>query len=734
MSSSQIFIGGGVKAHALALSPQSSSPRGGIACFSFLKSHSRETLGKDVAGRRNGIEVPRPKYIRISKGQLLDALVSLFPSQRDRHHFLVLSSFLDSILHAEHKAILEAMRSDYSMQQQHGGPFPNTSQHNSSFEPSHIVLGKLEEALPVMIIHSNVWIPSWTLWVAVATRFQRSFIQLLNNAEFEELSAQDLILTSALKTDYLLTLPISVDWRRAAESNAIIFRRGYATERQKGLLIAEKMDYLQSKLLQGILYFIAKPLRQIGMWICKATNSPKARASMSSIPRVKLNINLKKLVLTAMPDFGCDGEIGGSGAKIGRAVMMMETPPSELAGFREEEEEALKDATKTEEVQIFMEKIKLWLGELLISQQPYTYDEQSSDSFLELKQLADGNLPIWLAAQRAVTRYEGLLSSVGSRGRLLLKLLSLTGFIPPTPERKFKLAVDTTTLDGAIFLPRISLNDIWRPATRKECGNDVWKMLNASAAILFSQSTLQEPAFQELILLYTKVERDETTGEMSEDLSLQLKVYERIPIPDLPVIFPHKKLSFRILDMVRLDAATIVGLLAYFVNYKFEDILSSPSAILLDVIGISALIIYVTRVALGYKQTWDRYQLLVNRTLYEKTLASGFGSVYFLLDASEQQQYKEAILAYAMLVRADKAQVLSCRSIAKECEEFMYNSFREKMEMPIEKAMATLERLGLAKVMDNDGSVSLQAVPCSHAHTTLQQRWNDLLNYNQRDS
>nr|POE91882.1 hypothetical protein CFP56_79130 [Quercus suber] len=62
------------------------------------------------------------------------------------------------------------------------------------------------------------------------------------------------------------------------------------------------------------------------------------------------------------------------------------------------------------------------------------------------------------------------------------------------------------------------------------------------------------------------------------------------------------------------------------------------SAVILDVVAISALIIYVTRVALGYKQTWDRYQLLVNKTLYEKTLASGFGSVHFLLDASEQQQ------------------------------------------------------------------------------------------------
>lgn len=95
------------------------------------------------------------------------------------------------------------------------------------------------------------------------------------------------------------------------------------------------------------------------------------------------------------------------------------------------------------------------------------------------------------------------------------------------------------------------------------------------------------------------------------------------------------------------------------------------SAIVLDVVAFSALVIYITRVVLGYKQTWDRYQvsqfywcsrliltqfsvsiwwlidaflikrfkqLLVNRTLYEKTIASGFGSVHFLLDASEQQQ------------------------------------------------------------------------------------------------
>nr|XP_048318624.1 uncharacterized protein LOC125418637 [Ziziphus jujuba var. spinosa] len=255
------------------------------------------------------------------------------------------------------------------------------------------------------------------------------------------------------------------------------------------------------------------------------------------------------------------------------------------------------------------------------------------------------------------------------------------------------------------------------------------KELNLEALVGFGLSLVKfswEPAFQELILLYTEEVDKGDTEIKSEVPSSQLKIYERIPIPELPVVFPHKKLSFRIIDTVRLDAATIVGLLAYIINYKFEN-LFSPSAIFLDVVAISALIIYVTRVVLGYKQTWDRYQLLVNRTLYEKTLASGFGSVHFLLDASEQQQYKEAILAYAVMLKVEKGKITSHRSVGNECEKFMYDTFKVKVEMPVEKATNTLLRLGLAAEAPVNGRMTLQAVPCSKAYEALQQRWNSLL-------
>lgn len=59
---------------------------------------------------------------------------------------------------------------------------------------------------------------------AIPGHFQRAFTRLLNSAEFEELSPRDLTLTSALNTDYLLTLPIYIDWKKASVSSVIIFR------------------------------------------------------------------------------------------------------------------------------------------------------------------------------------------------------------------------------------------------------------------------------------------------------------------------------------------------------------------------------------------------------------------------------------------------------------------------------------------------------------------------------
>ncbi|XP_031391336.1 uncharacterized protein LOC116203644 isoform X2 [Punica granatum] len=583
----------------------------------------------DVAGQpKRFIQIPRQKYIPVSKSELLDAIaMSMFDTPEDARQFLDVSSCLDSVLHAEQKGILEEMRADYSFFTAFA-----TRKDGDAYEDDTLCR------------------------VAIATRFQRALMGLLKDAQFEELSTKDLMLVSALNTDYLLTLPISVDWKKASQSNAIIFRRGYTTEKQKGLLLAEKLDYIQSRLLQRIIFVISKPLAKVASW-------------------------------------------------------MFET---------------IESSDSTQQIKDLANKMKHRFLDVSDFQRSYIHEDKNWGDKLQVGSESVQELPIWVAAQRAIAHYEAFLSSNGPRGRLLRKFLTWTGLAAPAPETQFELENDNNATDPylrPILLSRISLGDIWKPAAERWYGNDIWEALRTSVSILFSQSILQEAAFQELMLLYIK-EMNEKDVSAESGVGLQLKIYKSIPIPDLPVIFPYKKLYFRIIDSVRLDVATLLGLLAYIINYKFEDI---RSAILFDAIAITALIVFAIRVVLGYKQTSDRYQLLVNKTLYEKTEASGFGSVHFLLDASEQQKFKEAILAYAILLRANNSQMNCRQRIGDECERFVYNMFKQQVDMPVDKALETLLRLGLATETYANGSTSLQAIPCPKACQALKERWNTFL-------
>ncbi|CAK7348585.1 unnamed protein product [Dovyalis caffra] len=541
------------------------------------------------------IQVSREKYIPVSKTELLDAvLLNLFDSQNDdndeANQFLLLSSCLDSILHAEHKSILEEMRADYSLTQSIDDERISNGRSGSSDERdaahgkisdsvSNNINGngsvnKFEEETEVdrtlrfdygvelrnflsSSVRNDKRSSNGESRLAVATRFQRSFMQLLTNAQFEELSARDLMLTSALNSDYLLTLPIYVDWKKASESNAIIFRRGYETERQKGLLIVEKLDYIQSRLLQGIFFLISKPVGKVGTWI----------------------------------------------------------------------KEAFRNASESHEVQDGVKKMTPWLEQLSLFQQSYFSNEQAADNPLVSDQLSDSELPIWLAAQRAVSRYEGFLSPVGPRGRLFRKLLTWTGFVPPLPEKPFEPDSYSNPSQPhlrPIFLSRISISDIWRPATKKHLRDNIWKKLKTSFSILLSQSVLQEPAFQELILLYTTETSDSDAKNKAEVPALQLKIYERIPIPDLP----REHFS------------------------PFVD------------------------------------------------------SVEIAAEKMEQKGHQ-----------------VNCRqSVGDECERFLYDVFKVKVEMPVEEAMNTLVRLGLVTETPIDGRrTRLQVVPCEKVHESLGQ-------------
>lgn len=242
---------------------------------------------EDESANITRIPVPRQTYIAVSKVELVSTLLTSFPSSKEASALLEIFSCLESVLHAEHKSILEELRMDYRLahsiveeekpstskaasdqidedgtQARNWHPGNWWQKFAKKIKGSRKDLKKVSDDILLngvsggenggLFEEDSLEEAVETQGEKAAERFQRHFMRLLRRAQFEGLSVSDLKLTAALNSDYLLTLPIDVDWNSAASADALLFRRGYATERQKGLLFGAKLDYLQSVMLSKL--------------------------------------------------------------------------------------------------------------------------------------------------------------------------------------------------------------------------------------------------------------------------------------------------------------------------------------------------------------------------------------------------------------------------------------------------------------------------------------------------
>lgn len=105
--------------------------------------------------------------------------------------------------------------------------------------------------------------------------------------------------------------------------------------------------------------------------------------------------------------------------------------------------QALKSSREAQKIEKWSEKVKLWLKGQFSLESTLSFGESRYGSQMHNAQLTDSDLPIWLAAQRAIPLYEGVLSSVGPRGRLIRKLLTRIGLLPPMSEASVILDSDS---------------------------------------------------------------------------------------------------------------------------------------------------------------------------------------------------------------------------------------------------------------------------------------------------
>uniref|UniRef100_A0ACD5X6Q8 Uncharacterized protein n=1 Tax=Avena sativa TaxID=4498 RepID=A0ACD5X6Q8_AVESA len=165
---------------------------------------------------------------------------------------------------------------------------------------------------------------------------------------------------------------------------------------------------------------------------------------------------------------------------------------------------------------------------------------------------------------------------------------------------------------------------------------------------LLRKMTIQEPTFERMIVVYRRASR-----ETKPDRGIFVKHFKNIPMADMELVLPEKKNpSLTPMDWVKFLISAVLGLVTLISS------LEMPKADIWVVTAIvSGLIGYCAKIYFTFQANMVTYQNLITKSMYDKQLDSGKGTLLHLCDDVIQQEVKEVIVSYYILMEQGKATI-----------------------------------------------------------------------------
>ena len=137
--------------------------------------------------------------------------------------------------------------------------------------------------------------------------------------------------------------------------------------------------------------------------------------------------------------------------------------------------------------------------------------------------------------------------------------------------------------------------------------------------------------------------------------------------------------------------------------------------------GLVALGGFVVTQWVRYQRQSLKYRIELTDNIYYRNINNNAGIFDYLIGAAEEQECKEAFLAYYFLHTATSP--LSVHELHQRVEEWLKSTFGIDVDFEVADAVAKLERLGLLKRSD----AGLFAVPFDKAFANLHDVWQSFL-------
>ena len=203
------------------------------------------------------------------------------------------------------------------------------------------------------------------------------------------------------------------------------------------------------------------------------------------------------------------------------------------------------------------------------------------------------------------------------------------------------------------------------------------------------------------------------------------------------MIFPNPKPEMKFIHKMQiflpllagfgvLIQKTIIGPLYGAGSNPLEggDILSYPMIALLIVLGG-----YVLRTFLGYKNVVQSFLGEIAKSLYFKDKGNNQGVFTMLIDSAEEQECKEAMMAYYFLLNSNNK--MSEEKLDNVIEEWMEIKHKTKIDFEVDDAIKKLEEKDL---LSPDKNGILTVVSLDEALSHMDYIWDNYFEYNKPEN
>ncbi len=248
---------------------------------------------------------------------------------------------------------------------------------------------------------------------------------------------------------------------------------------------------------------------------------------------------------------------------------------------------------------------------------------------------------------------------------------------------------------------------------------------------LYRPELVSVALYQRLVVIF-RLKESHASNDPNEEIDqrwVYLKIFKNIPKQDVDMLLPGSRFRMRPLDYIRFMLPTVSGL-AIVAFRIFQGALLLVFAGFYGMLAFLGLVGgtlgYAVRSVLGYLRTKDKYRLVLTRRLYYQNLDNNAGVFFRVLDEAEEQEFREAVLAYALLDRRARPEGWDAERLDQEAEQWLSDVLNWPVDFEVHDALDKLQRLGVAKCTE-DGR--WQALPLPQVLANLSQRWRDIFDH-----